>query len=44
MLRLREMPVLLFELDDSLERGARVEEFLRKLRDGEPVAVEDEAK
>ena len=38
---LREVPSIRFQFDDSLEKGARVEELLRKLRDGEP--VEDEA-
>ena len=41
-LGLREMPEIRFELDTSIERGARVEEILRKLRDGEPVADDEE--
>ena len=41
-LGLREMPEIRFVLDTSLERGARVEEILRKLRDGEPVADDEE--
>jgi ribosome-binding factor A len=36
-LGLREMPELRFAYDDSIERGARVEELLRKLNAGEPV-------
>jgi ribosome-binding factor A len=41
-LGLREMPELRFKLDTSIERGARVEELLRKLHDGEPIPDEDE--
>ena len=41
-LGLREMPEIRFELDTSIERGARVEEILRKLRDGEPIPDEEE--
>jgi ribosome-binding factor A len=36
-LELREVPHIRFEFDDSLERGARVEELLRKVREGEPI-------
>ena len=36
-LGLREMPEIRFQFDDSLERGARVDELLRKLREGEPI-------
>ena len=36
-LELREVPLIRFEFDDSLERGARVEELLRKVREGEPI-------
>ncbi len=42
-LGLREVPEIRFRFDDSLERGARVEEILRKLRDGEPIGEEDES-
>ncbi len=34
---LREMPEIRFLLDDSIQRGARVDELLRKLHDGEPL-------
>jgi ribosome-binding factor A len=40
-LELREVPQIRFLLDDSLERGARVDELLRKIAEGEPVADED---
>jgi ribosome-binding factor A len=36
-LGLREVPELRFELDTSIERGARVEELLRKIQSGEPL-------
>jgi ribosome-binding factor A len=43
-LGLREMPEIRFLLDTSIERGARVEELLKKLERGEPVGDEgDEA-
>jgi ribosome-binding factor A len=41
-LQLREVPELLFSYDHSIERGARVEELLRKLHDGEPIDVSDD--
>ena len=41
-LKLREMPEIRFVRDDSMERGARVEELLRKLAEGEPIDEEDE--
>ena len=41
-LGLREVPELRFLLDDSLERGARVEELLRKIQEGEVVADDDD--
>ncbi|TMQ70485.1 MAG: 30S ribosome-binding factor RbfA [Candidatus Eisenbacteria bacterium] len=41
-LGLREMPELRFLLDTSIERGARVEELLRRLANGEPIADGDE--
>jgi ribosome-binding factor A len=34
---LREVPELKFLLDDSMERGARVEDLLRRIEKGEPV-------
>lgn len=40
-LGLREVPEIRFRFDDSLERGARLEEILRKLRDHEPLDDED---
>jgi ribosome-binding factor A len=40
-LGLREMPEVRFELDASIQRGARVEELLRRLRDGEAIADEE---
>jgi ribosome-binding factor A len=36
-LGLREVPEIRFKLDSSIERGARVEELLKKLERGEPV-------
>lgn len=36
-LGLREVPEVRFELDDSIERGRRVDDILRKLERGEPV-------
>jgi ribosome-binding factor A len=35
-LGLREVPEVRFVFDDSIERGARVDEILRKLERGEP--------
>ncbi len=40
-LGLREMPEIRFLLDTSIERGARVEELLRRLARGETIADED---
>jgi ribosome-binding factor A len=45
-LGLREVPEVRFRFDESLERGQRVEELLRKLRTGEQIedeGVKDEA-
>lgn len=42
VLQLREVPTLSFAYDDSIERGARVEELLRKLHDGEAIASGDD--
>jgi len=42
-LGLREMPSVRFLLDTSIEKGARVEELLRKIADGEPIPDEDES-
>jgi ribosome-binding factor A len=41
-LKLREMPEIRFVRDDSLERGARVDELLRKIAEGERIDEEDE--
>jgi ribosome-binding factor A len=41
-LDLREVPELRFEYDDSLDRGHRVEDLLRKLERGEAVKDGDE--
>jgi ribosome-binding factor A len=40
-LNLREVPEVRFRFDESVERGARVEDLLRRLHDGEPVEDED---
>lgn len=42
-LKLREMPEIRFVRDDSLERGARVDELLRKIAEGETIDEEDDA-
>jgi ribosome-binding factor A len=42
-LGLREVPELRFLLDTSIERGARVEELLRRIEHGEPPADEEES-
>ncbi len=39
---LREVPELRFVLDDSIQRGARVDELLRKLHDGETLEEGEE--
>ena len=41
-LELREVPEVRFLLDDSIQRGVRVDELLRKIESGEPVADDDE--
>ena len=41
-LGLREVPGLRFVHDASIERGARVEEILRKIERGEPAGDEEE--
>ncbi len=41
-LGLREVPELRFLLDESIERGARVDEILRKLERGETIEDEGE--
>ena len=40
-LELREVPELRFEYDDSLDRGHRVEDLLRKIERGERIGGED---
>ena len=40
-LGLREVPEMRFVYDDSLDRGHRVEDLLRKLERGEPMRDED---
>jgi ribosome-binding factor A len=40
-LGLREVPELRFKLDSSIERGARVEELLKKIQRGEPVGDDE---
>lgn len=40
-LGLREVPELRFLMDDSLEKGARVDELLRKIERGEKVEDEE---
>ena len=41
-LGLREVPEVRFRFDESLERGQRVEELLRKIETGEPIDDDDE--
>ena len=41
-LNLREVPEIRFVFDRSLETGARVEELLRKLDQGEPIDDQEE--
>ena len=40
-LGLREVPQIRFVLDTSMERGARVEDLLRRIERGEPIEDED---
>ncbi len=40
-LGLREVPDLRFVHDESLDRGARVEELLKRIQDGKPVEDEE---
>jgi|KBSSwiStaDraftv2_1062776.scaffolds.fasta_scaffold178623_2 ribosome-binding factor A len=42
-LELREVPQIRFLRDDSLERGARVDELLRKIAEGEPIEDDEES-
>jgi ribosome-binding factor A len=41
-LGLREVPELRFVLDTSIERGARVDELLRRIDRNEPIEDEDQ--
>jgi ribosome-binding factor A len=41
-LGLREVPDVRFVFDESMERGARVDEILRKIERGEPIGDEEE--
>ncbi len=41
-LGLREVPTLRFVYDESIERGARIEDLLRRIKDGEPTPGDDE--
>ena len=41
-LGLREVPELRFELDDSVERGARVDNILRRIQSGETIEDEED--
>lgn len=43
-IELREVPELRFALDTSIQRGARVEELLRRIQSGEPIPDDDEAR
>ena len=40
-LGLREVPEVRFVFDESIERGARVDEILRKIERGEPIEDEE---
>jgi ribosome-binding factor A len=42
-LGLREVPEVRFRFDESLERGQRVEELLRKLKTGETIEDDEES-
>lgn len=41
-LGLREVPELRFQFDDSIEHGARVEELLRRIHEGDPLDDDEE--
>ena len=41
-LGLREVPTLRFIYDESIERGARIEDLLKKIHDGTPLEDDDE--
>ena len=40
-LGLREVPDIRFKLDSSIERGARVDELLKRLERGEPLGIDE---
>lgn len=40
-LGLREVPMIRFIHDDSIDRGARVEDLLKRIHDGKPVEDEE---
>jgi ribosome-binding factor A len=42
-LQLREVPEVRFRFDESIERGARVEELLRRIERGEPLPDDEES-
>ena len=41
-LGLREVPELRFSYDESIERGARVEDLLRRIHEGKPIEDDEE--
>ena len=41
-LGLREVPTLRFIYDESIERGARIEDLLRQIKEGKPIDDEGE--
>ena len=41
-LGLREVPEIRFAYDESIERGARIEDLLRKIHDGTPIEDDEE--
>ena len=41
-LGLREVPELRFAYNESIERGARVEDLLRRIHEGEPIEDDEE--
>ena len=43
VLELREVPEIRFLYDDSLDKGGRVEDLLRRLERGEPVEGGEDA-
>jgi len=41
-LGLREVPTLRFIYDESIERGARIEDLLRQIKEGKPIDDDEE--